>query len=385
MAASPLGHALAGLAALAVAMGIGRFAFTPILPMMQSDGALDLAGGGLLASANYVGYLVGARAAPAFPLAPGRAIRGNLAVVGLTTVLMGFTSSMAAWLALRAVAGVASAVVLVHASSWALARFHSEPPRVRPWLGATLFAGVGTGIAVSGAACLVLMGLGARADAAWIALGVLAIATLALLPRSFGGTAPHASAPRVADREWPAGSLRLVACYGAFGFGYIIPATFLAAMAREVLGDPAVYGWSWPLFGLAGAASPFAAMALARRLKARHLWAAGHLLMAAGVATPLAVDGLVGIGLSALLVGGTFMVVTMAGMQEARRLSHGAAHRLIGAMTAAFAAGQIAGPLAVGALAARGAGYDAVLVAASAMLALSAVALVATPRRPADS
>ena len=52
--------AFAGLAALAVAMGIGRFAFTPMLPMMQDDAGVSLAQGGYLASANYLGYLAGA-------------------------------------------------------------------------------------------------------------------------------------------------------------------------------------------------------------------------------------------------------------------------------------------------------------------------------------
>ena len=60
---SPVMIALAGLTALGVAMGIGRFAFTPILPMMQQDFAMSLGEGGWLASANYLGYLVGALSA----------------------------------------------------------------------------------------------------------------------------------------------------------------------------------------------------------------------------------------------------------------------------------------------------------------------------------
>ena len=68
--------AFAGLAALAVAMGIGRFAFTPLLPMMQDDAGVSLAQGGYLASANYLGYLAGAL----WAMRPARAqlaIRGS--------------------------------------------------------------------------------------------------------------------------------------------------------------------------------------------------------------------------------------------------------------------------------------------------------------------
>ena len=54
--------AATGLVCLAVAMGLGRFAFTPLLPMMLHDGLLDLRQGSYLASINYLGYLLGALA-----------------------------------------------------------------------------------------------------------------------------------------------------------------------------------------------------------------------------------------------------------------------------------------------------------------------------------
>jgi MFS family permease len=372
--------ALSGLAALAVAMGIGRFAFTPILPMMQQDTGLTLAQGGWLASANYVGYLAGGLTAVALRIGPARAIRLGLALVAVLTLAMGATHSMIAWLALRFGAGVASAWVLVFTSAWSLEQFQHGPVDRRALLAATVFAGVGIGIAIAGAACVVLLVRGVSSAAAWIALGVLALAVSAALWNSFGAEPALAPAAEATQSRWTPDFVRMVLCYGAFGFGYIIPATFLSAMAREALPDPAVYGWSWPLFGAAAAVSTFAAAALRRKWSDRAIWILGHLVMAAGVAVPLFMHGIAGILVSALLVGGTFMVVTMAGIQEARRVAGARARQLIAAMTSAFAAGQIAGPLAVAALAAQNAGFEISLALAAALLVAGAIALAFRPK-----
>src|SRR3977135_3444015 len=146
--------ALAGLAALAVAMGIGRFAFTPILPMMQADAGLSVAAGGWLASANYLGYLAGSVAAIRVRLTPETAIRSGLLAIGIATLGMGFAPGIALWIALRVLAGIASAWVLIFVSAWCLERLASAR---RPVLASTVFAGVGTGIAAAGVVCLVLM------------------------------------------------------------------------------------------------------------------------------------------------------------------------------------------------------------------------------------
>src|SRR5688500_3175319 len=156
----------------------------------------------------------------------------------------------------------------------------------------------------------------------------------------------------------------LILCYGAFGFGYIVPATFIPAMARELLGDASLFGWAWPAFGAAAAVSTLAV----RSIGSRKLWSSSHLVMALGVAAPLALPPLPGILIGALCVGGTFMVITMAALQEGRRVG-GA--RLMAQMTAAFAAGQIAGPLLVAALPS----LLPASLAACALLVASALAL----------
>src|SRR3982074_3345710 len=110
--------ALTGFLSLAVAMGIGRFAFTPILPMMQSGAGLSISSGAWLASANYTGYLVGALSAIGLRLAVARAIRAGLLTIALTTLAVGLTHNFALWIFLRVLAGFASAWVLVFVSAW---------------------------------------------------------------------------------------------------------------------------------------------------------------------------------------------------------------------------------------------------------------------------
>src|SRR5207245_1195704 len=238
--------AFAGLIALAVAMGIGRFAFTPILPMMQEDAGVSIAMGGWLASANYVGYLAGALSVIWWPITATTGIRVGLATIGLGTLAMGLGHHFAAWLALRAIAGVASAWVLIYVSAWCLENLASLG---RPALGSTVYAGVGAGIALAGALCLALMHVGAGSAHAWIVLGALAIVLSLGIWTVFRPRAgsPGAEAARSDPRAmaWDRESLRLALCYGAFGFGYIIPATFLPVMAKQVIRDPAIFGWSW--------------------------------------------------------------------------------------------------------------------------------------------
>ncbi|HEY1290157.1 MAG TPA: YbfB/YjiJ family MFS transporter [Burkholderiales bacterium] len=362
---SPAAVAAAGLAALAAGMGIGRFAFTPILPLMQAEGTLTLAGGGWLAAANYAGYLAGALSAPLVPAR--RAVRAGLSGIALFTLAMALEHRLASWIALRAAAGVASAWVLIHVSAWSLARLASLS---RPALSGVVYSGVGAGAALAGAVCLAVLHLRLGADHAWIALGLVAlVVALASWPVFAGETGPAA---RKGSFTWDRASVVLVACYGAFGFGYIIPATFIPAFARETLGDAALYGWAWPVFGAAAAVSTVAAAPLSRRFGARAVWIGGHLVMAAGVAAPLFVHGMAGIVACALCVGATFVVITMAGLQEASKL--GGAN-VLAAMTAGFAAGQIAGPAFVSLLVHAGGSPALASVAACALLIVAAAAL----------
>jgi len=210
-------------------------------------------------------------------------------------------------------------------------------------------------------------------------LGLLSIALAVVIWPAFrrAAAAPATSAATAADRGivWDRESLRLTLCYGAFGFGYIIPATFVPAMAKQVIRDPNVFGWSWPLFGAAAMASTLVSATLRSSITNRRLWITCHLVMAFGVALPVVWSGIVPIMLAALFVGGTFMVITMVGMQEARSVGGARATGLMAAMTSAFALGQIVGPVCVSLVVGAGGNVSAALVIASAALVVSAYAL----------
>jgi MFS family permease len=335
-----------GTLALASAMGIGRFSLTPIMPLMQQDLGLTLPQGGLLATGNYLGYLAGALICAAMAPRPASAIRWGLVCVGVFTLAMAATHAMPLWFAFRLAAGIASAFVLIGVSAWAMPILAHHD--VGHWSG-RIFAGVGIGIAFAG-----LVGLAAAIEAwgsqlTWIALGlvasVLAIALWSPLVAEHRSVAlPIVSAPGPLSRR----ALIVAACYGAFGYGYIIPATFLPSLARGYVNDPAVFGMVWPVFGLAGAISTVIAARLLDRISARQLWTGSQWILVVGVLAPVLAVNVATLSIAALCVGGSFMVITMAGIKEAMRLGGTHAARAVGVMTASFGLGQIAGPLIVG-------------------------------------
>ncbi|HUH41377.1 MAG TPA: YbfB/YjiJ family MFS transporter [Castellaniella sp.] len=352
---------LAGLLALAVAMGIGRFAFTPILPMMQADLGLSLAEGGWLASANYLGYLVGALAAARLSWSAAALLQRGLWLVVLMTAAMGLSGFWSAWLLWRFLAGVASAWAMIGTASLCIARLNAAG---RAEHGGIVFAGVGCGIAFAGLVCMMLALGQASSTQAWLLLAVAAWCGLAGASTLWTspGTSPVAGAPGPATE--PAGSPAppathaasaqrppglhwgLIWCYGVYGFGYILPATFLPAQARLLVPDPLLFSLAWPIFGVSSAASTLIASRLLRRYTRRQVWAGAQIMMAIGVLMPVWVHNLTAILIAAVCVGSAFMVITMVGLQEAQAtVASISAKTQIAAMTASFALGQLVGPL----------------------------------------
>lgn len=396
----PLAIALAGLVSLAVAMGIGRFAFTPLLPLMLAERSVTLAGASLLASANYLGYLVGALACTFQPwlwrrLGWASAVDGpalvRVGLVATTLLTLGMALHVpSAWSALRFAAGVASAVVFLYTSGWCLEQLAR---RDLPEMGALIYVGPGGGIVASGLAASGLVVLQAQAAIGWLTFGVLAALLTALVWRVFDrrrgvaapplrGGAGSAATPPVRAGATEMGLLTFG--YGLAGIGYIVTATFLPVIARQALPGSHWLDLFWPLLGVGVMLGAIGASRLRGTGDLRLRLAGCYAIQALGVAASLVSPTLAGFAIGSLLLGLPFTAITFFAMQEVRRVRPLQATSFMGLLTAAYGVGQIAGPPLAAALVARSstpaAGFAVSLWIATALLTLGAVLFVAMAR-----
>lgn len=345
-------------AALAAAMGIGRFAYTPILPLMTADTGLTAQAAGQLATANYVGYLIGAVGAAASPRLARSvlACRVSLAILVVTLAAMALSTNAIEWGALRLIAGIASALVFVIAVNTLMD--HGHPAHHAGWA----FSGVGIGIALSAA-------LPAADDwqSAWWAAAALAALLSAVAWFMHPGT-PAQTAKSPAGQAAARGPLALLmASYTLEGVGYIIAGTFLvAAVAQQ---SPGGLGSAvWLLVGLAAAPSAALWARFTGRFSYAALLVAALLLQAAGIAwagTGNSVAALAG----AVLFGGTFIGISTLALAAGRALQFPGAVALL---TTGYSVGQIVGPVAVAPLLHNG--FQQALLAGAAVVLLAALA-----------
>lgn len=344
---SAIGLALAGFLALFAAMGIARFAFTPLLPPMHAEGLLSIGQGGLVASVHFLGYAMGALLAGFITGAPRLALYGSLILIAVTTAAMGLVESMTIWFVARWIAGVCSAFVIVLVSNYIVKALKDAG---RHALQGWVFAGVGGGTAVVGLAILGLTMAGGTSWAGWDILAILAVAAAAvviLLTARTRFDLPHETNDGNGGRtplDW-----RIVIPYAAMGAGYAIPATYLPVMGQQVTSSPLIFGWGWPAFGLAAALSTLMAARWFGHRSNRSVWAVSQLIMAAGLILPVIWESITSIIVAAVCVGGTFMIITMVAMKESHNVAHGRdVQRHIAIMTAAFAVGQMISPMIAG-------------------------------------
>jgi MFS family permease len=365
---------------MVVAMGIGRFAFTPILPLMQRDLAMSNTVAGWLAGLNYLGYLIGAILCSITPqLLRSRLITGGSLLLSLiTTIFMGLTLSVFWWGTMRLVGGVASAILFIVISAEVGAALSRRG--YGHWIGA-LYGGVGFGIALSGLIVPQLDRVGGWSSS-WIGMGFLAVA-LAILGIALGRRR-HLVQEVTIDATVKNGNLstvRLLAvAYFFEGLGYIVTATFIVAIISVTPGLEAFAPYSWVAVGLAAIPSTIFWPYLARRIGSKQALLTAYALQAVGILVSIRADSIVEVVFAATSFGGTFLGIVAMTLAEGNLRMRGSGGRAAAFLTASFSVGQMLGPVLAGILADLQQGFALSLILAAACVVLGGI-FVALDRR----
>lgn len=356
------------------AMGIGRFVYTPVLPFMAEAIPLTASQAGSIASANFLGYLLGAIATSfRLPGPPKAWLLGALIASALTTGAVGLSSSVWLIACLRFLGGAASAFALVFASSQV---FEGLARAGRSSLSWVHFAGVGIFIALSSQVILLPVGWGGM----WMVAGLVALigaVAVAILIPDMPVARPVSSQAGAARQD--RGLLRLALSYGLFGFGYVITATFLIAIVRSEPDLRLFEPVAWLAVGLAAVPSVLIWVTIGRGIGLERAYALSCAVEAVGVLFSLW-NTTAGILLSATLLGGTFVGITALGLQAARAEAVGDPRRALGLMTVAFSIGQIIGPSFAGYLRDATGSYALPTIFAAIALLLATGLTAGTPR-----
>jgi MFS family permease len=363
-------------AVLAAAVGVGRFVFTPILPLMQEQAGVSAQAGSAMATSNYLGYLVGALASMFAPrwLRTSVALRicgvGVVASVGL----MAATDRLPVWCALRGLAGAAGAVMFVVAAGAALTAIPSRSRHLIGWA----YGGVGAGIAASGLLVLAVDAVGTWRQA-WLVAALVA-AVLVVVGWRLGDrvTAPPREVGADGTRR-PDGRFGVLAVsYFLEGVGYIVAGTFLVAAITSTAPD--VGPWVWVIVGAAALPSCVAWTSLSKRVSLATLLSTALVVQAVGIAVAAHAGSGPGVLPAAALFGGTFMGVTTLTLAAGTQLQVPSA---VAFLSAVYAVGQMLGPVLV--LPWLGSGYRQALGAAAVVVlgsaAAAAVLRIRAPRQ----
>ena len=369
----------AGIFSLILALGVARFAYTPLLPLMQQQAGLGLAEGGWLASINYAGYLSGALIAALISdlQLKDRLYRLGMVVAVGSTLLMGLSTDLWVWALARYLAGLSSAASMLLGTGlilhWLIRHNHRSELGIH-------FTGVGLGIVGCSVAVMVMTPAGLDWRQQWLSFtalaALLAVPALRWLPRpDLSGLT--ASGQKLVDRPPGALFMRLfMASYFCAGVGFVISTTFIVAIVNHLPGMSGQGNLVFLTIGLGAGPACIVWDLVARRIGSLNALILASGLQILGTLLPVLGFGLPGALLGALLFGGTFigmvsLVLTMAGRYFPTRPA-----KMMGKMTLSYGAAQILAPAITGTLATRLGSYESGLWMAAVALAVGTALLI---------
>lgn len=380
----------AGIFSLLLTLGVARFAYTPLLPLMQQQAGLGVAEAGWLAAINYAGYLSGALLAMLGGdlVLKDRLYRLGLVVAVASTAMMGLSNDFTVWAISRYLAGLSSAAGMLFGAglvlNWLIRHGHRSELGIH-------YSGVGLGVVLCSVA-VAWMGEHLDWRGQWLALtafgGLLAIPALAWLP------VPPRSMASQGAQTWqdsppsPAFLRLFMAAYFCAGIGYVVSTTFIVAIVERLPGLAGQGKWAFLAIGIAAAPASIVWDFVARRIGDLNALITAALLQIAGILLPLAGGGLATTLAGALLFGGTFVGIVSLVLTMAGRYYPGRPAKMMGKMSLAYGSAQIVGPAVTGWLATRFGSYQAGLYLAAGIMLLGTALLLLlkrVPLRPASA
>jgi predicted MFS family arabinose efflux permease len=368
----------AGIASLILMLGIARFAYTPLLPLMQQQANLGLAEAGWLASINYMGYLSGAIIASLINslVIKDRLYRIGLIVAIVTTAGMALSENIWLWSLLRFFAGLSSAAGLLLGSglilNWLIRHNHRGELGIH-------FSGLGLGIALCAIAVELLSGTFDWREQ-WLFFsvigGFLLIPAWLWLPPPDSQTTPY-SGQDMHDRPPSQTFMRLfMAAYFCAGAGYVISATFIVAIVEQLPDLQGKGSLAFMVLGLAAAPACIIWDFIARKVGNLNALISAFLAQIVGILLPIIEPNLFMTLLGAMLFGGTFigivsLVLTMAGHFYPTRPA-----KMMGKMTITYGIAQIIAPLITALFAQNNGSYNNGLYLAAAMMTIGTFLMI---------
>ena len=359
---------LGGISALIIAIGIGRFSYTPILPLMQQNNtSFSNSLAGFLASSNYAGYLVGSILVVIIPMKHCKITVLKLSLIAsiLTTAFMGIFNLYSLWFAFRFISGVVSAFLFILSSGIVLEEL-TKQNKVK--LSGIFYSGPGIGIFLTGILIPIFNTL-FNWEVIWILLSIISI-PLAIISwiylKETPKTEDNLNTIKISVKVPPAKWLPWIfIAYGLEGLGYIVTGTFIIDIAEKI---PSFNGHAtiiWAIVGLFAIPSCLIWSSLGKKYGLVKSLIFAMILQAMGIAFPVFFKTELGIVVSAILFGATFIGITALGTTLVSYMKPNDNSKIIGAFTAIYGVGQMVGPSLAGMLSSSTNNYYLSLLLAS--------------------
>ena len=360
--------------ALMIAMSISRFAYTPILPFMQQDTSMNNQNAGLLATFNYLGYLMGA-IIPMFITIKSKVFDLKLYVMinVISVILMGFSEHFLIWSVLRIIAGITSGTIFVVASNVALEALRMANKQS---ISGILYSAVGIGI-FSSSIFIFLYTQAQTWKATWIILGVVALMAGIIILTSMKDN-PSISKHSTSSNQNQGKALNRAfiipfsIAYFFEGAGYIVTGTFLVALIKTIPAYADYAALSWMFVGLGAMPATLIWSLFAEKIGYKKAIYSALILQIISVGLPIFSHHMLGLIVASMLFGATFLGLTTLFMSKSQELMYHTNQKLnlVSLLTVIYSVGQMIAPMIAGVLIGDSNNYQLALTFAMILLIL---------------